>query len=172
MIFLQNHGVFVGADSEEEIAVLYGDMMEKLSAYCGRKGVDINEIIPGEADIDTVMTYAPQLRGYLRGSDNGKPVTVTSVGGFSIPRGPLTPDHLVYAKAFGVISENPDKGVIDDFIAQRSYPPRMVEVPGKAVFCSGKNRAVHLTHPFSALVISLASFMTILGLSSDASRIS
>lgn len=141
VIFLQNHGVFVGADSEEEIAGLYDSIMKKLADYCAGKGVDISEITPTDADIETVMAYAPLLRGYLRGADTGKPVTVTCSGCFAIPRGPLTPDHLVYAKAFGVISENLDKSVIDNFIAERSYPPRMVEIPGKAVFCAGKNRA-------------------------------
>ena len=141
IIFLQNHGVFVGADSAEEIAALYDGMMGILADYCRSKSVDTAEVVPGEADIDTVMKYAPKLRGSMRGSDSGKPVTVTSCGAFAIPRGPLTPDHLVYAKAFGVISDDPEKAVIDAFTAERSYAPRMVEVPGKAVFCAGKNRA-------------------------------
>ena len=145
VIFLQNHGVFVGADSAEEISAVYDGIMAKLVAYCAEKGVDITEIVPGEADIEAVMNFAPALRGFLRGCDNGKPVTVTAGGVFSIPRGPLTPDHLVYAKAFGLITENPDKAAVDSFITERSYAPRMVEVPGKVVFFAGKNRAASAT---------------------------
>ena len=145
VIFLQNHGVFVGADSAEEITAIYDDMMKKLAAYCANKSVDISEIVPGEADCEAVMAFAPQLRGYLRNTPADKPVTVTACGAFSIPRGPLTPDHLVYAKAFGLISETPDEQSIADFTAVRSYAPRMVEVPGKAVFCAGKNRTAAAT---------------------------
>ncbi len=145
VIFLQNHGVFVGADSAEEISAVYDGIMAKLAAYCAEKGVDTAEIAPEEADVESVMTFAPALRGFLRGNDNGKPVTVTACGNFAIPRGPLTPDHLVYAKAFGLISETPDKAAVDSFIATYSYAPRMVEVPGKVVFCAGKNRAAAAT---------------------------
>ncbi|MBE6389278.1 MAG: SDR family NAD(P)-dependent oxidoreductase [Lentisphaerae bacterium] len=141
IIFLQNHGVFVGANSAGEIDAIYNDMMSKLAAYCAGKSVDISDICPGEADVETAMTFAPQLRGFLRNNGSGKPVTVTSCGAFNIPRGPLTPDHLVYAKAFGLISDAPDKQQIADFTGKHSYVPRMVEIPGKAVFCSGKNRA-------------------------------
>ena len=141
VIFLQNHGVFVGADSAEEIDALYNAMMSTLAEYCRKQNVDISAIVPGEADIETVMQYAPQLRGYLRADRSGKPVTVTSCGAFAIPRGPLTPDHLVYAKAFGVIAENPDQETVDAFSEKYGYVPRMVEVSGKAVFCAGKNRA-------------------------------
>lgn len=141
VIFLQNHGVFVGADTAEEIEAIYNDIMAKLAAFCQSKSVDTAAIVPGEADLETVMQYAPQLRGFLREKDQTKPVTVTTAGVFSIPRGPLTPDHLVYAKAFGLISEAPEKADVDKFIADHSYAPRMVEIPGKAVFCAGKNRA-------------------------------
>ncbi|MBQ4329224.1 MAG: SDR family NAD(P)-dependent oxidoreductase [Lentisphaeria bacterium] len=145
VIFLQNHGIFVGADSAEEITAIYDSIMAKLSAFCADKGVDTADIVPGDADIDTVMAVAPALRGYLRGNDCGKPLTVTSCGAFAIPRGPLTPDHLVYAKAFGLVADTPDKAAVDAFVAERSYAPRMVEVPGKSVFCSGKNRAAAAT---------------------------
>ncbi len=142
VIFLQNHGVFVGADDAAEIDAIYADMMAKLKNYCAAKGVDTAPVAVGEADTETVMSYAPALRGLLRPeADSGRAVTVGASGYFPIPRGPLTPDHLVYAKAFGVISEAPDAAEINSFRQKRSYAPRMVEVPGKAVFCAGKNKA-------------------------------
>ena len=142
VIFLQNHGVFVGADSAEEIDAIYAGMMTVLQKYCTAKGVDTDPVIPTEADMECVMQFAPALRGLLRPEAGcGKAVTVGTSGVFAIPRGPLTPDHLVYAKAFGVISENPAAAEIDAFRTERGYAPRMVEVPGKAVFCAGKNKA-------------------------------
>ncbi len=142
VIFLQNHGVFVAADSAEEIVAIYDEMVKKLAAYCAAKGVAVDPIVPVEADTETVMAYAPALRGWLRAEENsGKAVTVVARNGFQIPRGPLSPDHLVYAKAFGVIGNEVNSEVITAFRALRGYAPRMVEVSGKAVFCAGKNKA-------------------------------
>ena len=139
VIFLQNHGVFVGADSAEEMDALYNEIMDKLAGYCAKKGVSTEFAAPGAADMETVMEYAPLLRSYLRASDADRCVTVASSGAFPIPGGPLTPDHLVYAKAFGIKCDTLDKAVVDEFKRQRGYAPRMIEIPGKAVFFAGKN---------------------------------
>ena len=138
-IFLQNHGVFVGADSAEAINAIYDNMIAKLSAYCASANVSTT-LACGDCDAEAVMEYAPALRGLLRADKAGKPVTVASNGHFNIPRGPLTPDHLVYAKAFGLVSEVPAADAIDSFTAKYGYAPRMVEIPGKAVFGAGKNK--------------------------------
>ncbi|MBR7107068.1 MAG: SDR family NAD(P)-dependent oxidoreductase [Lentisphaeria bacterium] len=142
VIFLQNHGVFVGADSEEEMKNIYSSIMETLKKYCASKGVSTEFTKADAPCMETVMEYAPVLRGYMRGDKNGKCMTVCSSGAFSIPAGPLTPDHLVYAKAFGIKCDGAvDEAVIDAFTEERGYAPRMVEVAGKAVFCAGKNKA-------------------------------
>jgi len=140
VLFLQNHGVFVGADSAEEIDAIYDNMMAKLASFCKEKNVATELAEPGEPDMDAVMANAPRLRGDLRADGEGKAVTVSACGCFPIPRGPLTPDHLVYAKAFGLITETPDSAAIADFRAKHNYVPRMVEIPGKVVFTSGKNK--------------------------------
>ena len=139
VIFLQNHGVFVGADSAEEMDRIYAEIMDKLEKFCAAKGVATAFLRSDAADKETVMEYAPLLRSYLRNSETEKLVTVFSSGAFPIPAGGLTPDHLVYAKAFGVKTDAPVREVIDRFKQERGYAPRMVEVPGKAVFVSGKN---------------------------------
>ncbi|MBQ7206534.1 MAG: SDR family NAD(P)-dependent oxidoreductase [Lentisphaeria bacterium] len=138
VIFLQNHGVFVGGNSEEEIKSTYSSIMDKLAARCQEAGVAL-ELAGTNADGDAVMAFAPVLRGYL--AEQGKAVTVTSSAPFAIPRGPLTPDHLVYARAFGLVSSSPEKAEIDAFKAARGYLPRMVEIPDKAVFCAGAKKA-------------------------------
>ena len=139
VIFLQNHGVFIGADSAEEMDSVYASIMDTLEKYCASKGVSTAFAEPERACIETVMEYAPVLRSELRAGDADKCVTVMSSGAFPIPGGPLTPDHLVYAKAFGVKSEAPAAEVIAEFKRERGYAPRMVEIPGKALFAAGKN---------------------------------
>ena len=138
VIFLQNHGVFVGADTADEIDALYSKIILTLHEYYQEKGVAL-ELQKGEAaDIETIREYAPKLRAWL---GDGNVVTVTSSAPFSIARGPLSPDHLVYAKAFGLISDAPTREAVDAFKAEHGYLPRMVEIPGKALFCAGKNKA-------------------------------
>lgn len=138
VIFLQNHGVFVGGNTEEEIDSTYSCIMNTIQKHCDAAGVStVLDVKP--VDVDAVNEIAPALRGML--AESGSIVTVTAGGNFAIPRGPLTPDHLVYAKAFGLISDNPSKEEAAAFAAERKYLPRMVEVPGKAAFGAGKNKA-------------------------------
>lgn len=143
VIFLQNHGVFVGADEEEDLVRIYESMMEKLRRHCLKRGFSLTLSKAEEPDGETVMALAPLLRGWLL-SGTRAPV-VSSAGAFSIPRGPLTPDHLVYAKAFGLISDHPDHGSILRFREEHKYLPRMLEIPGRAVFCCGESLSSALT---------------------------
>jgi NAD(P)-dependent dehydrogenase (short-subunit alcohol dehydrogenase family)/rhamnose utilization protein RhaD (predicted bifunctional aldolase and dehydrogenase) len=137
VLFLQNHGVFVGGDTPEEIDAAYADIMSKLEAAYRASGISADEAA-GEPDMDAVMEFAPVLTGYL--APAGGKVTVVSAGDFAIPSGPLTPDHLVYGKAFGLTAENPDRAAVAEFEKKYGYLPRMVRVPGKAVFCGGKDK--------------------------------
>ena len=137
VLFLQNHGVFVGGDDAAEIDAAYNDIMSKLEDAYRAAGISTDEAA-GEPDTDAVMEYAPALTGHL--APAGGKVTVVSAGDFAIPSGPLTPDHLVYGKAFGLTCDSPDRAAAEAFQKQRGYLPRMVRVPGKAVFCCGKDK--------------------------------
>ena len=137
VLFLQNHGVFVGGDGPEEIDAAYHDIMSKLEKAYADAGIPTAEAA-GEPDIDAVMEFSPALTGRL--APAGGKVTVVAAGDFALPSGPLTPDHLVYGKAFGLTTDNPDRAAVAAFEKQYGYLPRMVRVPGKAVFCCGKDK--------------------------------
>ena len=138
VIFLQNHGVFVGADDPAEIEKIYADMLAVLKNFYAEKNVSTVLEKPAEPDMDAVCEYAPLLRGWLGGDAS---VTVSASAPFAIARGPLTPDHMVYAKSFGLVTDAPSQEAVNAFKSERGYLPRMVEIPGKAVFCAGKNRS-------------------------------
>jgi len=135
VIFLQNHGVFVGGNSEAEINGIYTKIMGTLEEFYKQAGVALTVAEKG-LDQATVMAVAPVLRGLL-GSD-GTPVAVTALPEFPVAAGPLTPDHIVYAKSFALISADPDQAAISAFAKERGYNPLVISVPGKAVFCVGK----------------------------------
>ncbi len=137
VIFLQNHGVFVAGDDPETIDRHYRHIMNTLRECYAQHGISTGLSASDTPDSATVAEFAPRLRGHL---GEGRPVTVTAGGWFRIPRGPLTPDHMVYAKAFGLVNSVPDRSAVDSFKSEHGYVPRMVEVPDRAVFCAGKDK--------------------------------
>ncbi len=134
-IFLENHGVFVAADSESEIRDIYADIMAKLGQYYKDKAVSCTTDIADSTDSAIISGLAPKLRAWL--SESGRRVSVTSSPYFEPAAGPLTPDHIVYAKSFALISSDIKKEAVDEFKMKFSYKPLLVSVPGKSVFCAG-----------------------------------
>ena len=138
VLFLQNHGVVVGGDTPEAVEGEYDAIMSALDKAYREAGISAEESVT-EPERETVLKFAPALCGLLAPEQPGR-VTVVSTGDFAIPAGPLTPDHLVYGKAFGLTVENPDAAAVDAFVAKYGYKPRMVRVSGGAVFCAGKDK--------------------------------
>ncbi len=136
VIFLQNHGVFVGADSIEGIKEIYDDIMGKLSTYITGRGIALELAIGESADLECAMEVAPQLRSLL---EDGFTATVIPMPYFKVAAGPLTPDHVVYAKSFALEANSFDDKSIAAFKDAKGYKPKVAAVPGKAVFASADN---------------------------------
>ena len=137
VIFLQNHGVFVGGNSDEEIRSAYKNIMTVLADFYKSANIDPAPAAVAEPDMETVMNIAPQLRGWL--APAGSVVSVRSAGAFLPAAGPLTPDHIVYAKSFALICDEPTEEAIKAFEAKNGYKPKVVAIPNKAVFAAGNN---------------------------------
>ncbi len=133
VIFLENHGVFVGGNDEAEIMGTYDTIMRTLIDFYAKAGV-ATEVPYGEKDLDTVMETAPQLRSLL-GDDAA--VAVASMPPCEIFEGPLTPDHIVYAKSFALVCDEITPETVKLFVSEHGYKPKVVCIPGKAVFCAG-----------------------------------
>ena len=142
MIILQNHGVFVGADSEKEVKAIYSHLMTTLAEHYKRGGIPAALATEPE-ESSLAIEIAPRLRSWL-GSD-GRLEIVTSGPAFEAAQGPLTPDHVVYAKSYALIAKEVDKKRILDFEKKNSYKPLVVSVEGKAVFCAGSTLKNALT---------------------------
>ena len=139
LIFLQNHGVFAGADSEEEMIALYDKVFGTLKEAYEKAGVGtVPE--PGKADAETVKAFAPRLRTLLGTENADGSLTrkfVVSAGVFTPAAGALTPDHIVYAKSFAFTGDAVCKDCIASFAAEKGYKPAVVNIAGKGVFCAG-----------------------------------
>ncbi len=138
LIFLQNHGVFVGADTPEEIDAIYAGVMGTLEKAYAAAGV-ATELAKQEPCMDAVRQYAPKLRTLL-GDGNGDSIKaefVVCAGNFEVTGGPLSPDHIVYSKSFPMVSDDPKKEDVAAYVAANGFKPLVVSVPGRAVFCAG-----------------------------------
>ncbi len=135
VFFLGSHGVFVGADTLEEIQEIYADLIAKLTAAYAEAGI-ATELVTTTPDAATVMTQAPALRTLL--GEDGKRAIVAVPETFAVAPGPLSPDHIVYAKSFAYAGEFTAEGLAA-YRQERGYLPKVLAVPGKAVFCVGPN---------------------------------
>lgn len=138
LIFLQNHGVFAGADTPEEIDALYDSVMGTLAGAYARAGVS-TELTRKGADAEAVKLFAPKLRTLLgTDSEDGsiERKFVVCAGTFNVTDGPLSPDHIVYAKSFPMVSANPKKEDVAAYVKANGFKPLVVSVPDKGVFCA------------------------------------
>ncbi len=93
LLILQNHGIFIAADSADKIRELYALVMNTLDAEY--KAVGVFQTLE--------ISDAPELQGAeakikeLFGADGA---FVAASAFFDVAPGPISPDHLVYAKAF------------------------------------------------------------------------
>jgi rhamnose utilization protein RhaD (predicted bifunctional aldolase and dehydrogenase) len=93
LLFLQNHGVFIAADTAEDIRALYWQVMDALMGEYEMAGIALE--LP--VDENPVTEGKEECFQALFGDDAAY---VVSSGLFGYVPGPVTPDHLVYSKAF------------------------------------------------------------------------
>ncbi len=132
VFFLQNHGVFVGAETPEEIRSLYSEIMDTLAAQYKLADIPL-ELPPFEAATDDdVLALAPALRTLL-GNDKGRAV-VRCLGKGDAFGGPLTPDHMVYAKGFAYQGDEVSEASLEAFRGAKGYLPKVISIQDKALF--------------------------------------
>ena len=145
VIFLQNHGVFVAADTTEEIDRIYADMMARLEARVKAVPEGFGEKVPAE-----VTDVIPAIRQILsRGGRGLKTLQVTRnalVDGFlANPKAvslPFTPDIIVYCKSEYIVLDSDDlvkeaEEKIEAYVARRGHTPKVLLVKGIGLVAVG-----------------------------------
>lgn len=143
IIFLQNHGVFVSADTIGEIHTLYSGIETA-----------IKECIPHMPDVsplpvpEGIVRILPALRMMFAGEKvagiRNSPLAGTfleSAGSFAGISLPFTPDQIVYCKARPLYLEKDDpESVIGEcreklanYERKYGYPPKMVGIKGYGI---------------------------------------
>ena len=152
VIFLQNHGIFVGGDTTAEIEGIYSEVLGKIEAK-------VAALPQGETEIpDNVTEIVPAIRQMLSRSGRGiKTLKVTknalveyfigASAGFDKIAKPFTPDIIVYCKNSHIfIDAESDEEIlkqaesrIEAFTAEKGYTPKVLLIKEIGLIAVGDN---------------------------------
>lgn len=164
VIFLQNHGIFVGGDTTAEIEGIYSEVLGKLEAKVAALPEDDTAVS------ETVTDVVPAIRQMLSRSGRGFKTlkvtknalvdffidgcSVTSTGsvtdcpgksGFDKIAKPFTPDIIVYCKSSYIFIEaESDEEIlkqaeeeIEAFVSGKGYTPKVLLIKGIGLIAVG-----------------------------------
>jgi rhamnose utilization protein RhaD (predicted bifunctional aldolase and dehydrogenase) len=165
LLVLKNHGIFIAADTAEQIRALYVRVMSALDAVYKKAGISQTLEI-------TAVPVDPAVEAKIKELLGADAAFVASAGRFTPPLGPITPDHLVYAKAFPFAGALTAEAVAA-YKAKRGYAPKVV-VAGGCVYGIGTSQknadlALELAQD-GAMVTKLAEAFGGIEYMSDAAR--
>jgi rhamnose utilization protein RhaD (predicted bifunctional aldolase and dehydrogenase) len=151
LLVLQNHGIFVSADTAERIRELYARFMDTLKSEYSKAGIPQTLAICEEPK-------SPDAETRIRECFGADAAFIASSGLFVYASGPITPDHLVYSKAFPFLSELTER-YIAAYKSERGYAPKVI-VKGDRIYGIGTSQknadlALELAQD-GALVMQLA----------------
>ena len=143
VLFLQNHGIFFAADSEEELDGVVASVMNKLDGMIGRTPDFTDTPYDGER-VANISPVIASLWG------EGGPAAVKFVANktvmeFAASREvfarifeSFTPDHIVYCKAHPLFVEEGTgeaiKAAMDAYTSKYGYKPKVIFIKGLGMF--------------------------------------
>lgn len=139
IIFLENHGVFVAGDDPAEIRRHYAQIMTQLTQWCRDHDVDRSRPpIRLISNVDDCEHHQKQIDEAF-----GRPMHTLIAERFEVPAGPLTPDHMVYAKA------EPMNGPVNAenlkaYLTRCGFLPRILQTTHHTIAAADSPRAARL----------------------------
>ncbi len=136
IIFLQNHGVFVSADTVEEIRELYQEIQKKIS-----QGKDLtlpsSPHLKYESPLTEAISETLSSRSLLSRTVNNELIShfTASQARMEKVSKPFSPDIIVYCKSSYLFLERKVqaaelKGLIERFESEHGYLPRVILTEG------------------------------------------
>lgn len=152
VIFLQNHGIFVGADSTERIEHIYDNVLATIASEAG-------SLPEGDAPIcDCVSETIPAIRTIL--SRKGRGLKTVKVSNNALLASfleseekaraimtPFTPDGIVYCKSSYIYIDPQDaddfvrqaERKIEAYVTRHGYTPKVILVKSVGLLAVGDN---------------------------------
>lgn len=118
MIFLKNHGVFVAGDTPEAIRARYGQIMAAVTREYQQAGIALTCNIPD-------ATVAPAALAQIHSAFPDEDVAAQASGAFDVAAGPISPDHIVYAKSYP-LKGKPTAETVAAYRDHYGYNPRIL----------------------------------------------
>lgn len=154
IILLQNHGIFVGAESTEKIQAIYDEVLGKIE-----KALTLSPL-RGEADVcDCAQEIIPAIRMMVSDKGNLKTVKVVNTAlisyfieskeHFAKISKPFSPDIIVYCKSnYIYIDSDGTEAIlakaqqeIEAYKAKYGYAPKVILIKGIGLVAVGDNAA-------------------------------
>ena len=154
-IILQNHGIFIAANTKKEIELKTRQIFDTLRAKL-RKTPDFSEV---EFDKERAALIAPAIRMMLSTGENKAIVTfrtnrqvqefVKNEESFYPVSSAFSPDHIVYCKPYPLYVKAADeidaqyeliKAGIDDYKARYGFLPRIIAIQGLGFYAAGSSK--------------------------------
>jgi len=121
IILLDNHGVLISADTPQEIDELFGNVMSLLSKQYKAAGIS-TELEVGQLPDKSKQESAI---AFIKENYPQDEISIQVSGKFAEPKGPISPDHIVYAKSY-IFNGTPDKRALEDFQQKNGYLPNVI----------------------------------------------
>ncbi|MEN6309029.1 MAG: class II aldolase/adducin family protein [Anaerohalosphaeraceae bacterium] len=135
IILLENHGIFVSANCDKHIALLYEDIFAILKSEYIKASIPIEFPAPRPLSAEKLA----QARETFSKAFSAQHVAfIAGVDKFTAAEGPISPDHIVYSKSFPYIGK-PTKEGVAAFVQQRGYEPAVV-ITDDAVYGLGTSQ--------------------------------
>lgn len=150
VIFMQNHGVFFGADTLDEMNILVNNTMEKLKGSIKRE-YDFTEVSP--ADIDVAVAHTITLRTLYK-KQMGKSSAVFTINKEILKvsssaktfeaalSAPFTPDHIVYCKHKPLYIEKAgdEEKAFNEFVKKYGFAPKAAVIKNVGLVTMGSTK--------------------------------
>lgn len=136
MLFLGNHGVFIAHDDAQGVRALYERVMATLESEVKKAGFWGEPQRKAAPDADAVASVRDKAKAAMGDDAND----IAFSGWFQVPEGALSPDHIVYCKAY-MYQGDASETSLAAYKKQYGYWPRVIAT-GDGVFGFGSSRKV------------------------------
>jgi rhamnose utilization protein RhaD (predicted bifunctional aldolase and dehydrogenase) len=140
LLFLQNHGLVVAGETAGAVRERMGEVVRTVEQYFEEEGAPL-ELAEGDPPPgDVAARRAEEIRRALAGTgtDGAERLAVVSCAPFEVAEGPLTPDHIVYHRAYPLAGE-PTVHAVRTFREATGYAPVIFACP-EGVYATGPTR--------------------------------
>lgn len=169
VVLLENHGIFVAGDTPEAITQASAAVIDALTGAYASAGV------PTSLELGPMPTadVREQVRALAAAALGPDGAAVAAAGPVCPAGGPVSPDHIVYAKSFvyeGVLNAT----ALQAFARRRGYAPRLIATGGGLFGIGPNQKAAELALELGldgALVRQLARAFGGIQYLSDAARV-